>query len=75
MGLLVVVTNAEGLTENILNKKLDRHLIRGIFDGDGSIMKNGRIDFTSGSRLLLKDISIGKLNTTVASPLFGFLAI
>ena len=44
-------------TRKILNKKLDRHLIRGIFDGDGSIMKNGRIDFTSGSRLLLKDIS------------------
>ncbi len=40
-----------------LKSNLDRHFLRGVFDGDGSINKNqGRIDIYSGSQIFLKDL-------------------
>ena len=43
--------------KKFLKSKFERHFLRGIFDGDGSINKNqGRIDIYSGSKIFLKDL-------------------
>lgn len=43
---------------NLENRDLVRHLIRGVFDGDGSVAYNGNeFRFFSGSRGLLEDVA------------------
>lgn len=36
--------------------KLDRHFLRGVFDGDGNVDKTGRVDITSASKVFLTQI-------------------
>ena len=48
-----------------IDSKLHRHLIRGIFDGDGSIYLTGRFSITTGSPKFAKDLKeffLKKLN-------------
>lgn len=42
--------------ESILPKNLNRHFLRGVFDGDGAINKDGRVDIASASKPFLDGI-------------------